>query len=91
MPASTLPSPKKKKMAPSEAIPNGARRFESNADKGRLAAKTKKPKAAKSKVAGRMPERSEAVSGNEADGLTLVSAARPTSVTGAALESKSNK
>jgi hypothetical protein len=84
-------NPKKARIAPSASIPDGARRPECNADKDQLVAKTKKAKAAKSKVAGRMPERSEAVSGIEADGLIRVSAATPTSVTSATIESKSNK
>jgi hypothetical protein len=69
--------PKKARIAPSEAIPDGAQRLERKVDKGRPVAKSKKAKTAKSIVAGRMPERSEAISGDETDTRTLVSRQGP--------------
>lgn len=87
----SMPSSKKKNKLPSEAIRDGAGRLERDSDKGPHLAKARKPKAAKKKVAGRMPARSEAVSGNDADGLTPVSGATPTSVASATPEGESMK
>jgi len=69
----SLPSPKKKKMVPSEAIRDGVGNLGRVADNERLVPKTGKIKTTKRKVAVRMPARSEAVSGDEADLRTLTS------------------
>jgi hypothetical protein len=69
---------KKARIAPAEAIPDGARSPKRNTDTGRLAPKTKNTKPAKNNVRGRMPERSESVSGDETDKRTLVSRQGPT-------------
>jgi hypothetical protein len=66
-------NPKRARVTQSDAIRDGGNFIERAAGKGRI--KPKIGKLAERNVVGRMPERSEAISGDEADGLTPISAA----------------
>jgi len=75
----SLRNPKKEKIAQSDVIRDADRLPERAASNSRI--DPKKGKFADNKVAGRMPERSEAISGDETDGLTPISVAAGSSVT----------